>query len=600
MAPDRIHQQNIILAEGMESSLAALGDTSSWEAYPELVEKCRVFREASKEISGQRGFSDSVVAFLGPKNAGKTTLLSCFVREGAVKEQLNPGASIRQATEKIIWVGSAPPSEMDRRVEEVLELPNGGLVDLGFPYTLVDVPGSNERELLRSEAAKRALHTAHLKVLVIDRRSLEDAGVLEYAREADGACVLPVVNQIRSTEDDESDYTRFETRLKEALPGSTVLPLLRVPDFLLEAEEKRKALVERTTLKLQETVAEILKQHSPRELLEPQLARLQKRFREDVREILTRALPATSAAVREVQETEEGLAIKALEHLLGSEEDQREIMVGLRQQLRGVFLQRTSLLLFPWRTFLGLANLLHGAMEKVPFLLMGSLPSLLTTSLTAVKNAVRDREMNAAKESALQEHAEMLVKESLQPQVEHLEAALRSDLRAPSGAARKASAFEVHFDGLDNLQRRSSGLFADVLGRHAPGAKAATVCGVIGCLIFWAIFSWPMIALYRDYFSAAGEVFGEGPQITKRFPQQSVSMLMTSFLLAVLPMFFFLLLVLSWVGSRSRAAACLAELREKHHGIIKELSRKNLLRIRTEHSRLGACLKLFQTAEVKE
>lgn len=576
-------------ANAIETALNLLGDTSEWPADRPLRQRCAEFREACRELVEQKGLTQFAVAFLGPKNAGKTSLLSLLIRNPALSAQLHQGADLAGATERILWLSSQPLQALDPSVEDRIPVERGDLVNLSCDYTLIDVPGANEANRERGEAARRALRNAHLKVLVVEARTMEDVAVVDYIGEADGATILPVINQIRP-DLDEANIDRLMDTFTRQLPQSRFLSPLRIPDFQLaganedEAKETaRKELIER--------LQSVIRSEHLDELLVPQLRRMKQRFQEEMNEALLGALPATAEAARRFQASEDVLAAQALEKLLGEPENDRAVIAGLRQQLRADYQQRTPVLLVPWRLFVGVANLLHGALEKVPLLLAGSLPSLVTSAMTAVKNVARDREFTQKRDEGLRQHAELLVKECLKPQVEQLEAAIRSDLRHRT-PSQKHEDLEVELEGLDLLQSRSSALFQRVLGEHSPHRGATLITGLVGTLVFWSLFIWPCLSLYQDYFQAIHGFVSDSPTRAE-FPTESFAMLGTSFLLALLPMLLWLLVVLSWVASRSRAKDCLTGLREGHKVLIDELSEQQRLRARLRHPHLQACLRLF-------
>ena len=582
-------------ADSMESALNCLGDTSNWPADHELRQQCSRFRQACRELAQQKGIDEFAVAFIGPKNAGKTTILSLLIRSRTIREKLAAGQGLAGSTKRILWLSSRPITTLDRRMEESLHLDPSDLVNLGCDYTLVDVPGANEANRQRSEAAQRALCAAHLKILVVEARTMEDATLLDYLQDADGATILPLINQIRpGTEDRE--VSAFMSTLRKALPGSNVLTPLCIGDFHLAGDGDSTRAQEEAADQLQGRLQEVIGRGPLHELLEPQFNQLKARFQDEMHASLTKALPATAEAARELQEFESGLALQALERLLGADDRDRAALPALKQQIRALYQQRTPGIFFPWRTFVSLANLLYGALEKVPLLLLGSLPSLLSSAMTAVKNVAREREYSEDRKEGLRKHAELLVKESLYPRVDHLEAAIRSDLRNPSPAT-PHEGLEIEFEGLEILQTRSSELFQEVLETRSPGRVSTWITGLLGMGIFWGIFIWPFIALYTDYYHAVDAFVRErvvreraAPEV---FPSDSLSMVGTSFLLAIFPMLFWLLLVLGWAASTNRALGSLQSLRQGHQKIIEDLKAHHLLRIRARHPHLQACLRLF-------
>ena len=88
------------VANEFETALNSLGDTSQWSADHALRQRCAEFRGAARDLAEQKGLNQFAIAFIGPKNAGKTTLLSLLLRSETIKEQLASGEGLRGTTEK--------------------------------------------------------------------------------------------------------------------------------------------------------------------------------------------------------------------------------------------------------------------------------------------------------------------------------------------------------------------------------------------------------------------------------------------------------------------------------------------------------------------
>ncbi|MCH1505237.1 MAG: 50S ribosome-binding GTPase, partial [Verrucomicrobiales bacterium] len=283
------------VANDFETALNSLGDTSQWPADHALRQRCAEFRYAARDLAEQKGLNQFAIAFIGPKNAGKTTLLSLLLRSKTIKEQLASGEGIRGTTEKIQWISSEPISDLDRRVEESVHIVPSDVAKLGCDYTLIDVPGANEAHPLRAAAAARALRTAHLKVLVAEARTIEDASLLDYLQDADGATILPVINQVRPGTEDQ-DISGFLDRLQSAIPNSRLLSPLRVPDFQLAGQTESAVDAAEA---LQRRLRDVVRAEHLDELLEPQLLRMKTRFQDEMHGELSKALPATAEAAQE-------------------------------------------------------------------------------------------------------------------------------------------------------------------------------------------------------------------------------------------------------------------------------------------------------------
>ena len=570
--------------------LQAIGIDRHWPHFQEWESLCRRFENDRTLLSDRMADTRPLIAFVGPKNAGKTTLLSRLITSSQGRGHLKEGVAAKDATDRLQWFGpESPPAGL--HVGLYHRVADDDLLDLGVPYQLADVPGANEARGRRSDAAREALRLAHIKVLVVEARLREDAALMQYVGEADGACVLPVLNQCRPG-DDSSDYPKFVERLAAHLPESDILPLITVPDLLALPEDGEKAALAEVESALKDALGTALRQSSTADLLQPQLAAGTSRFHEAVTAFLTDKLPATAAAAQDLCEAESKLGPQALQELLGAGGADRGVVAGIRQQLRGVCLDRTPFLCFPWRPVIGMLHLLAGALDKVPMLLVGSLPSLLSTTLAAAKNVVEKREFTRTTESGLRSHAEKLVRDALRPKADHLQAAITSDLgHAPPHAEERD--LEITLSGMDELQDQSTSIFRDVMERHALSRVGALCWGVVGTLVFWSVFVWPTVALYSSYFAASKDVW-EGLPDFARFPAHGLPVLFTALFLALIPMGLLAYLALATAGSRKRARQALADLQIEHENLVESLAKSGVLRINTRHPSLQACIEMFR------
>lgn len=589
--PSRLLESCNDLADKVERHAGVLG--LDWEGYSEVSRICEDFRRSCRELAENRGIDQLTIAFTGPKNSGKTTLLSLFVRDETTRRRLRAGYARADATEKVTWVGPNPPFDLREESETHFRCRESDLEDLGFPYTLVDVPGLNEADERRAEAAVHALDSALVKVLVLAQREMEDKAVFQYLSRADGSLVLPVVNLVRDKPSRE-DLDAFRERLAQHLPHAEVRPVVCLEDFGIResGEESPVGTVgPDDAARLKESIRAAAGPRRLRELPQAQLNHKLQRFHEDVGRFMAKRLPASRRALDALRESERKLPRETLRHLLGSEPALR---AGVRQRLRATFLQRTPCFFFPWRTVLALANLLHGAVERVPLVLMGSLPSFVSGAFTAAKNVRNARDFSREVEGGIRDYAESAVKEKITPEVRELEFVLRRELGTAKGEPPpRSDELEVTVSGLRNLQARSSEIFNQAVERRAPSRAAAVFCGFAGFLLFWGFFAWPVYGLYLDFFQAVGEVFGRTPEASGRFPAAPFGMLGTSLLLALLPMCFFMLAAVSLLVRPGKVSGCVDEIRSRHDETVAELAGAGLLTIKVEQPRIDACMFLL-------
>lgn len=307
-------------------------------------------------------------------------------------------------------------------MEELIPCHESEMVDLGFRYSLVDVPGFNERNEPRSQAALRALDSAVVKVLVIDRREIESRETIAYLGNADGTTLIPVVNFARENET-PADLETFHRWLVEELPRSTVLPLVVVADY--EIAPNRERILTEARRELVARLGRAVAGRSAMLLAEPQLTEKLRHFKKRVSQLAAEHLPATATALDELRTSLEMLPAQALEKMLGSD---RLIAANVRGRFRALLLERTPIVFFPWRLALSIANIVHGATDRVPLVLLGSLPSLITTAFAAVRNVKRAHEFASDVEAGLRRRIGAMLKEGAGPQLRALDHALQRDL----------------------------------------------------------------------------------------------------------------------------------------------------------------------------
>lgn len=578
-------------ADRVEEAVLELGATHG--SLAALPARCAAFREACESIASNRGLQRLTIAFIGPRNAGKTTLLGQLLTDSAVRAQLPRGVEHAGSTRRLLWVGPESPADLDARAEQWIPCAAAALPDLGVPCQLVDVPGFDDRDPDVRIAANRALDSALVKVLVVEQRQLEAFAVQEHLSASDGSLVLPVVNQAGGV--DAAETVAFATALKVAVPAARVLAPLVVPDFeRRDADEA--AVLERAGERLTAVLREALTDQGTGgawavALAQPQLQARLARFRNEVRRTAQTALPATSEALSELETALRELPEKAFGDLLGNP---RALEFAIRGRLRSRLLHHTPLLFFPWRLTLGIANLVWGALDRLPLMLLGSLPSWASAGMAAVRNLRQSRSLQAATTEGLRTETEELAEALVRPRLRRFEQSLRADLRQTRDESRKPVAtHDLRIEGLGLLQSRSVAVFREALERHAPGRLAAMLAGLPGVLIFWGLFIWPLIAVYQDYLRASLGVWQQATEATRLFPADLGGLLLSAALLAWAPMAAWLVLSVGWLSRSDRARRCVEQIQAGRHQAVKELLAEGLLSLESTHRRQMACRSLL-------
>jgi hypothetical protein len=268
-----------------------------------------------------------------------------------------------------------------------------------------------------------------IKGLVVDRREIESREAAEYLGNADGSTIVPVIN-LKRNDEATPDLEAFAMRLRGELPSSTILPMIVVPDY--EIANQRDEVLAQTRHALVQRLAAAVAGRAAAALAEPQLIEKLRRFKDEVARITAEHLPGTRAAIDGLRAVLETLPAKALEKMLGSD---RLIAANVRGRMRAILLERTPLIFFPWRLSLSIANLVHGATDRIPLLFAGSIPSIVTTAVTATRNVKRAREFAADMESGLERRIAGALKEAASPQLRAVDHALQRDLKLSEQSA---------------------------------------------------------------------------------------------------------------------------------------------------------------------
>ncbi len=595
-APDVLLEHCIAHADRLER--AALDLAVREGPLATIPARCAAFRRACRQIASNRGLDRLTVAVLGPRNSGKSTLVSLLVRNTEVRSRIPIGNAAGQSTRQILWIGPQRPPDLDDATEAWIPCPAEELEDVGAPFQLADVPGFNDRSPEVRAAAGNALSAALLKILVVDERDLEARAITSYLRDADGTAVLPVINRAGDT--GPADVNAFVAELGAALPSSRILEPLVVPDFRRRESDPdqilaaaRASLVER----LRNLAAEAT---DLADFSTPQLQSRLARFRTEIARLAARALPATAPVIASLDEAERRLPSEVLAQSLGPD---RALHAVLRQHVRSVWLDNTPAVFFPWRITLAGANLVWGALDRIPLLLLGSVPSLIGATWAAARNVRSAADFRERTTAGLREYVARRATEQLAPLVRSLQDSVAADLgrntlRTGDHPAEPSapSSGETLVEGIQTLQERSAVALDAVVERRAPGAAFSILVALLGFLIFWAVAGWPLYAVYLDYFRAALGTAHHLNGSVGLYPTPGFSLVLTTALLGLLPMGVWLVATAAWVTRRGRIRRAARELKLAHDTIIRELFEAGLLRARLAHRDLAACRILLGAA----
>ena len=552
-----------------------LGDTAAGR---EIRGLCDRYQDSHRRLTTDRTGGSAVVAVIGPAGQGKSWIVRRFVGDDGVRSRIRSGNHAAGTTERLVWVGPNRPVDLDERFEDHFFVPSERLADLGFDYTLLDVPGATDDRPEVAAVATRALASSSVLILVVRRDQLRTAWVGRLAAATSGSVVVPVFNLVRRRDAAlDADVDAAMATLRAAAPHSTMTAPVVIDDFELDDRDEADvgaAAVAEIAARLNDVAAGSAGADRRRR---SRLESLRDGFRRELSAILRSHLPALTEAVRRIRRHARSLPGDVASSLVG---DDTTLSAAVRSRLRLRLLTETGGLWFPHRTLLSVLNLTGGVWDRLLLSMAGSLPSLITTVHAGVRNLSTDRAAVANLREGLLRRGEDAVAERLGPLSRQFEDEIRrlrgeKPKRSTAGEAVSAPA---HLSGLESLQQRSREVFDAAVERHAVSPVAATLAAVVGTALFWALMSGPIVSLYREYLGAGVDVYRSGGGL-ESFPRPDASLYLTSLLLSLLPALVVAMITMAWAQSRSRVRRCRDDIRRGHDEAIDELRGDGVLRL---------------------
>lgn len=542
----------------------------------DLVGAAERFLNSSEEWIQNRGLAATTIAFVGTTKAGKTTLLRLLVHDEKIAQQLISGIDV--GTEKVTWIGPEAPSMPDLATELVIPCEREFLEEItGARYSLIDVPGEDDDSGLRQAAAAKALDWARIKVLVLSPREIRDGSYTNYLGHCKGATVLPVINRVDPSGLSRELREEVEGSVRRAIGNGTVLPVMVVADFEHRAYGGSRIQWEETTrAALLGMLEQALQQADP----EKELAAKLTAFQSEVRQFLDSHLCHASRAFEDLRAAEKDLPATLVRAFFEPEDG---FKLGFRRKLRGRYLALTPQWAFPWRPFLGLANLIEGAIDRAALAMMGSLPASIQVLFAAGRNKAADLRFDQKLQDSCTRRMEAVAAGELRPLVRCLQAALERDLRrGQTTTTPRKDRIEISVEGTAGAVAQLKQAVDEKVIDSAPGT--AGLHALIGTTLFAGFFAWPIFALYGSYISAWGTFD------LVAYPSQVWNALVLSFLLSVLPMCAWMIASNAVLFRKEAVDRCFTELRQA--ATNKESELRDCLQISFDQPEVAALLSL--------
>lgn len=577
-----------LLSRVRRASLTVLGDSPAGN---DVLTLCNDHARARRMILDDRAPGATVVAIVGATGQGKSWLTRQLVLHHDTRQAIPSGNAVREATERLVWIGPSPPADLDPRRERYLHVSADQMMPMGGAYVLVDTPGATDDREEIADTARRALSLAAVLVMVVRRDQMRSQTVSVLTALGEGTLVVPVINAVREPQDPQvaTDADALVARMRKAAPSGTILAPVLIPDFDLQEQDEATighAAAQQIAAGLQPYIGGTLNEQRRQRV---RLAALESRFRQSLHATLAAHLPEMTRAVEALNAEAERLPRDIAQSLVGGGESLR---AGIRSRLRLSLMTHTAAIWFPYRTLLGLLNLTHGAWDRLVLSLSGSLPSLITAAWTGAQNLRQAGEVEQDIRDGLRRRSAAAVADRLGPSLarfhDHLRRLSSGGDAAPTDHQPDAHHSQpAYLAGIDALQEESQRIFDQEIERRAISGVAAAMLGLIGTAIFWALMAGPVVSLYRRYATASYDTIRFGSDALEAFPHPDAAMLLTSLLLSLLPTALFAMLVLTWAQRAGSVRAAEQRIRQRHDEAIARLQQENILRLRWDDPQLA-------------
>ena len=528
------------------------------------------YRREVKEILTGRGLSSLVIGVVGAKNAGKSWLCRSLLKNADDRAQIPSGLTAQDSTERLCWIGEHSPQLQEGEDEEWLCVAPGGLVDLGTPYTLLDVPGCNEADPMRRRKALHSVTLAPLRVAMFSWDTLADTTGDAFLAEGNGSTILPIVTDpMHPRGVGAPEVLRLVQRLRERCPQSQVLEAVVIPR--VDRSKKRSRAEHAADEQAAVEVVHAALRRAVQDLSDTVPARLAARgeiLRRRLGAQLSPWLPSLKEPLARLESSEAGLTEAVFFQLVGSPE---ELQRSLRFRLLWQTADSLPGWMLPFRGLMRLIALFGGRVDRLGLTMLGSAPSLAMAAFEAARQARGHARRLAVLDRQLQQRVRHLVSERLQPSLQAFRTSLRYVLPHLPPVQPATPAVNIDVSGLETLRTESLRVFRDQLGRFAA-RRRTFVFGLAGTMVFLTLVAGPVMALYHSFAFAWRSTFEVGAATAWQiYPTPAPGAIFLNLLLILLPVLLLAGLASVASSSRQRLRRCAEAIRTEHEHLIRRL-----------------------------
>jgi hypothetical protein len=550
---------------------------------PAIRQLCRQVLDEAQLLLARTATVAVPVVLLGRTASGKGWLARCFLRDPALRSAIPSGQNSADRSAHLLWIGPQPPPQRDEG-EQYLPASAEQMLDLGVPYCLGDAPGFSTYGEGVERLHRRALASAALKILVLPQESLRDAGVVQLLRQLPAARVLPAIRfrhqpgQTLPREQTYQDVLHHYQLWQQAAPATTILPPLWIPDADCYDPHDPNQAIAYTQKLLRDTLTPLLADAAQRQqTVEGEIQARHEQLRRSVEQHLEEFRQRLQPLLAKIDDTLYSLLPQLTRQMFGEDVP---LAALVRVHLRAHLLHHTPPWCFPYRSILGLLILTSNAWDRLIFTLTGSLPSLAAVVWQSWKNVRTMGKALARQRLPLAAYLQQQAREALAVPLQRLRqtlAALRDEeIRAEQDSN---PGVKVRIAGLEEFQNRCRHLLEQTLTEYTARRRSPWLFALFATLAFLFFFSGPVVVIYRQYIETLWQVFRGEPVSWSDFPRPDFSMILTSFILSVIPVALIAMAALTGFTRRRWVEHLASTFRHKIDALTEQWQQQALLRL---------------------
>lgn len=547
-----------------------------------ILQACDQFRVRCNDIVFGRGVPVLTIAIIGLKGQGKSWIARQLILDKKIHSQMPSGILNEEATIRLQWIGSVKPDTMHEEYEQFVSCPANQMVSLGAPYMLLDTPGITDSNSSAASIARQSLSLAPIQLLAIRRDQLKAAMTSPIVMQSEGVICIPVITAVPLKEMASGasqvqgpvveDVNQWLTMVQQSAPQTQIQLPIFVADFEATGDENAAGELIRNEIKrrLADLSLEGLAKTSGN-----RLAAATNQLRLQVHRAIDQEASQLSASIARLQQESKDLPRRAIESVLGSPV---VLETAIRSRLRTQFVTDTSSIWFPYRSALSLLSITHGAWDRLTIAMTGSLPSLFGTLVAITKNIQDSRKSISDVRDGLRAQLDRQMHDQLGPIHLHFQRSV-SRIRGTLHSSSDSEISSVRLGGVDEIQSRSQKLFEDMITCRRSSPWLVNFLAIIGFVLFWCLLAGPVVAVYRQYFTASIDAVSLGNTAVESFPHPPGSLIATSLFLSFVPLLIYAMVVLSLVLRRSKIQRLARQLQLDHQTLLHELESQGILRL---------------------